>query len=259
MNRFLPVLAALVICLPACKGGSGDHSTTAAHEATPHWTYTGEGAPDAWSTLSAEFASCSIGGEQSPIDVPVGVTGTAPSLESEYSAVPVRYVFNGHTVQFDGANGGGITVEGRAYALKQFHVHFPSEHHVAGQSYPGEIHFVHADSTGALAVVGVLVVEGAENTVLAPAMAGLVGLAEGVTAAPEATIDPDDLMPEGGYRAYSGSLTTPPCSEGVQWFVLDAPIQLSKAQIDAFATVTGVSNRPVQPLGDRVVAAGMLD
>lgn len=259
MNRSLLLLAALTVFVSACQRGSDDHPAEATHGAVPHWTYTGEGDPATWGTLSAEFESCSIGGAQSPIDVPVAAQGTAPALGSDHAPVPVRFVFNGHTIQFDGSNGGGITVDGRAYALKQFHVHFPSEHHVAGQSFPGEIHFVHADSTGALAVVGVLVTEGAENPVLAPATTGLAGLVEGVTAAPEATIDPDDLMPAGGYRAYAGSLTTPPCSEGVQWFVLDAPIELSKGQIDAFAAVTGVSNRPVQPLGDRVVAAGMLD
>lgn len=259
MNRSLLLLAALSVSVSACQGGSADQSTAATHEATPHWTYTGDGAPDAWGTLSAEFETCSIGGAQSPIDVPLAAAGAAPALESDHAPAPVRYVFNGHTIQFDGSNGGGITVDGRAYALKQFHVHFPSEHRVEGQSYPGEIHFVHADSTGALAVVGVLVAEGAENPVLAPAMAGLAGLVEGVTAAPEATIDPDDLMPAGGYRAYTGSLTTPPCSEGVQWFVLDAPIELSKGQIDAFSAVTGASNRPVQPLGGRTVASGTLD
>lgn len=258
MRLTLPLTALLVLTSACGKGGRG-HADSATHEATPHWTYAGEGGPDTWGALAADFENCTIGGAQSPVDLPVAAEGAPPALESDHAPVPVRYLFNGHTVQFDGSEGGGITVDGRSYALKQFHVHFPSEHHVAGQPYPGEIHFVHADSSGALAVVGVLVAEGPENPVLAPAVAGLAGLVEGVTVALEATIDPDDLVPEGGYRAYSGSLTTPPCSEGVQWFVMDEPIDLSKGQIDAFAAVTGVSNRPVQPLGDRVVAAGVLD
>ena len=224
----------------------------AAHE--KHWAYetTGETeGPEAWGTLPGA-AACAAGKSQSPVALE-SKSATArdlPNLAFAYGAVPLRATNNGHTVQFDAAGAGTVTADGVAYKLAQFHFHAPSEHTLDGRRYPMEMHLVHLDAAGKAAlVVGVFLEKGAENAALAPAFRALPR-ASGETLAPAGErIDPSRLLPKDRtYLTYSGSLTTPPCTEGLKWYVLRTPVSLSAAQTAAYSrsrtspTATGPCN-----------------
>jgi carbonic anhydrase len=231
----------------------------AAHE--KHWAYetTGETeGPEAWGTLPGA-AACAAGKSQSPVALE-SKSATArdlPNLAFAYGAVPLRATNNGHSVQFDAAGAGTVTADGVTYKLAQFHFHAPSEHTLDGKRYPMELHLVHLDAAGKAAlVVGVFLEEGDENTALAPAFRALPR-ASGETLAPAGTrIDPSRLLPKDRtYLAYPGSLTTPPCTEGLKWYVLRNPVTLSAAQTAAYVSLPHLarSSRPVQPLEGRKV------
>jgi carbonic anhydrase len=220
-----------------------------------HWSYEGEGAPSNWGKLDETFATCASGRIQSPIDIEFARGGQGQPLRFEYAGSATGVQNNGHTVQVDYGPGNVVTLDGRPYTLTQFHFHVPAENTIAGQRYPMEAHFVHADADGHLAVVAVMFEEGAPNRSLEslwkdlPASAGARHAVASSFAA--ASVYPGDLA----YWRFDGSLTTPPCSEGVKWFVLRTPVSASREQIDALAKVLpGPNNRPVQPLNGRVVS-----
>ena len=232
---------------PSASSGGSQH-------AGPHWSYEGEHGAEHWADLSPDFATCRTGVQQSPVDItaPRAANGRAP-LEVAYRATPARIVNNGHTIQVDLDEGNTLRLEGREYRLVQFHFHSPSEHRVSGQSAALEMHLVHRDAEGHLAVVGIMLREGAENAFLAPLWASLphsVG-----APAPAGSVDASAALPaHRGYYHYAGSLTTPPCTEGVQWFVLHDAMEVSHAQVEAFTAAVGNANaRPAQPLGERTV------
>jgi carbonic anhydrase len=159
---------------------------------------------------------------------------------------------NGHTIQVNAPTGETLAVGGDVYSLVQFHFHAPSEHTVNGEHYPMEMHFVHASQDGRLAVMGFFVEEGMENQGLAPLWARLPhGNGAEATVPVSAELANHILPGKGPIWYYSGSLTTPPCSEGVSWFVRKDPIQMSSAQIKEFTDVYSHNNRPVQDLNDR--------
>jgi Carbonic anhydrase len=220
----------------------------------PHWTYHGAEGPAHWGELAPEFATCKAGREQSPVDIVAGAPSAQSALGFAYTPQALQITNNGHTIQVDRAQGGTLSVGDARYALAQFHFHGPSEHTVTGKHYPLELHLVHKASDGTLAVVGVLIEQGAANPALAPIVAHLPNK-EGQSASVAAVaFDAATLLPaQHAYAHYRGSLTTPPCSEGVQWFVLDAPITASKAQIEALSRVMGANDRPVQPLNERAI------
>jgi carbonic anhydrase len=239
-------------------------ATPAATAADPLWHYEGEEGPAHWGTLSAKFASCQSGRAQSPIDIVAParrVTSDAIVLKLPPTSLRIVHhdhvadaVNNGHTIQVNYSEGDTLTVGGRAYQLVQYHFHAPSEHTVNGEQFPMEMHLVHTSADGQLAVIGVLIVEGAHNAAFDPIWAHLP-VTKGVENHLEhVKVDVDALLPTARttYR-YDGSLTTPPCSEGVKWFVMTTPIALSKAQIGAFTALFHGNNRPVQPLNGRPV------
>lgn len=242
---------------------------------TPHFGYTGPNAPDKWSSLSPAFAACSAGRNQSPVDIAATIDAALPSLEFDYASLAQDFVNNGHAVQANYGAGSTLSDDYHLHApnrahvtyapgasiqhgessfeLKQFHFHSPSEHQWKGANAAAEIHFVHADAKGTLAVVGVAVQSGPENAAInrlfdrLPRMEGQKNALEGFNAS--------DLLPkERGYHYYSGSLTTPPCAEGVRWIVMKQAITMSDTQIDALRRAIGfANNRQVQPLNGRVV------
>jgi len=218
----------------------------------PHWTYEGEGSPDKWGELSADYRICSQGKTQSPIDIKGAQAEELSPIDFSYSGIKTAKVLNnGHTLQVNYSNGSMISMNGKEYDLVQFHFHAPSEHSIDGKLADMELHFVHKNGDGKLAVVGVLIKKGAENETIAKLWANLPGKA-GDTTDVKTAFNASDLLPvEKGYFNYSGSLTTPPCSEGVNWLVLKNPIEMSEAQIKAFTGVIGKSNRPVQPINKR--------
>ncbi|WP_420439557.1 carbonic anhydrase [Candidatus Palauibacter sp.] len=224
-------------------------------DAEVHWGYEGDTGPEMWGGLDASFAVCDTGVEQSPVDLtaatPAGA-GDGGGLDIEWQATEAEVVDNGHTIQVNMTGGSSIVLEGRRFALVQFHFHLPSEHTVDGTASPMEVHFVHAAEEGDLAVIGVLMEAGAADPTIQSLWEAIPGPDESPAAV--GALDPGALLPEGrGYFRYQGSLTTPPCSEVVSWVVMTESISVSQAQIDAFAALYPMNARPVQPLNGREI------
>ena len=232
--------------------GSGSHSGSA------RWSYSGPGGPANWGALSPGYRACSGGRMQSPIDLADGFPAKGPVLTFDYGSTPLKVVNTGHTAQVNCAPGSTLTVAGEVYQLLQFHFHAPSEHAVAGARAPMEAHFVHRNTAaGTLAVIGVTILEGGRNAALAPVFAAIPPEAGSSAAIADATIDLSALLPPdaGAYFHYRGSLTTPPCSEGVHWFVLAKPVRASRDQIAAFRRIFGPNARPLQGRRGRLLVA----
>ena len=246
---------ALAEAAPAAEPVAADVDVDVEKEAAEEpLSYEGKREPAAWGTLKPEWATCAKGEQQSPVDITVSRTVNLVDMAFAYTPSEVVAVNNGHTIQVDVANGGSVTLDGEAYALKQFHFHRPSEHTVAGKASAMELHLVHADKDGKLAVLGVMLNLGEANAALAPVWAALPA-ERGATAKIPAVFDVSTLLPadHAAYR-YQGSLTTPPCSEGVEWSVMKKPVTLSAAQDAAFAKIfTAGNSRPVQALGKRAL------
>jgi carbonic anhydrase len=225
----------------------------------PHWSYTGEHGPAHWGHVAPEDAVCGNGHSQSPIDLSnaTAKAGKSGAFKINYEPVVVTLVNNGHTVQADVGNSADlVSVGGTSYTLAQFHFHTPSEHAVDGKHYPLEIHFVNKDAAGHIAVVGVLVKAGAENKVLAPLFTMLpsAATAAGTPAGKPLQVDIAAVLPKDHQAyVYRGSLTTPPCTEGVQWIVLAQPIEMSSGQIEAFKKLFHDNHRPLQTAEGREV------
>jgi carbonic anhydrase len=226
--------------------------------ASAGWSYSGETGPTHWSSLAPEYAPCAEGREQSPIDLKGG-SGAPPALEIDYGSSPLTLTNNGHSVEATVEGENTISLDGKVYTLEQFHFHSPSEHTIEGRSFPLELHFVHAADDGSLAVVGLMVEEGNENSAWKGVTDALSATpAEGDTADVEDT-DLESLVTSDAAAErfhYPGSLTTPPCSEGVAWTVFSDRSQMSAEQIAAFTAVYEGTARPVQPLGDRELKFG---
>jgi carbonic anhydrase len=230
--------------------------TPAGHEAAaaPHWSYEGATGPDHWSDLDTANAVCKAGGSQSPIDLANALRVPAlPGLQISYAATRVKVTNNGHTFQVNVDKGSSLTIDGKRYDLLQFHFHTPSEHTIDGKAYPLELHLVHQAADKSLAVIGVMFAEGNPNTTLARFWDRMPRAQSELDAG--VSIELKDLLPRAmdDYFTYSGSLTTPPCSESVRWIVVKQPLQLSKAQITTFRSVFPMNARPIMPLGARYV------
>lgn len=218
------------------------------------WSYTGNDGPEHWGELSPAFASCQSGKNQSPVDLADGSATALNRTAFRYTPTDYTVENNGHTIQATPAEAGQqLKIGDKTFAFKQFHFHTPSEHTFKGKNFPMEVHFVHQSESGELAVLGVMFAEGKENPALKPLLAKK--LAAGEKTELGAKLDIMPLLPRGQkhYRL-NGSLTTPPCSEGVNWVVFKQPVSASKAQLDAMREMIGHdNNRPVQPLNARVV------
>lgn len=219
-----------------------------------HWSYKGEAGPENWSKVDGKFAMCGMGRNQSPIDLGGFVEAELKPLKLDYKSHAAEIVNNGHAVQVDYAAGSTLAVDGRVFELKQFHFHAPSENTIGGKQFPLEAHLVHADQDGNLAVVAVLFRDGAANGLLTKLL-GAVPAKEGEKGKLPAGLSVVGLLPaDRDYYRYNGSLTTPPCSEGVRWLVMKQHPTASKAQVEQFAKAIGVANnRPLQPVNARPV------
>ena len=222
-----------------------------ASEQHAHWGYSGEHGAKQWGDMEPGFAECKLGKQQSPIDIRGAVKSELPSIGFDYKQSGAEVVNNGHTIQVNLAAGGSVMLDSGEYKLLQFHFHTPSEERIKGKAYPMVAHLVHKNAEGMLAVVAVLFKQGKENAALKPIFAALP-TKEGASMALEGGINPADILPaKHNYYKFVGSLTTPPCSEGVRWQVLKQPVELSKAQIAAFQKLYKMNARPVQPLNGR--------
>ena len=222
--------------------------------AQAHWTYEGEAGPENWGKLDPKFVMCGIGRNQSPIDLSRFVEAELAPLKVNYKAAASEIVNNGHTLQVNYTPGSTLMVDGREFELKQFHFHAPSENTMNGKHFPLEGHLVHADKDGNLAVVAVMFSEGAANPLLTKLWQNIPAKKGDQSVLP-AGLNVKALLPTlRSHYAFNGSLTTPPCSEGVRWLVIRQPATASKAQVESFAKTIGEdNNRPVQPVNARAV------
>jgi carbonic anhydrase len=218
-----------------------------------HWTYEGHEGPENWGDLSPDYHLCKDGKHQSPIDIKGAQSAKLDKIKFSYKASAKEIINNGHSIQVNMNKGSSITVGGKTYSLLQFHFHSPSEHTFDGKPADMVAHFVHQAKDGQLGVVAVSMKKGKANKTLAslwkhmPAKTG-----EHIKLSDKLNIN--GLMPHNKtYDNYQGSLTTPPCSEGVNWIVLTDQIEVSTEQVAAFTNLFPISVRPVQPLNDRVI------
>lgn len=226
-----------------------------------HWSYTDEGGPEGWAALDPVYSACGNGKSQSPIDLISGASQESSSWKINYGTTKLQIahnehveelINNGHTIQVTPEDGGSITYNGKVYYLKQFHFHTPSEHTFIGKHSPMEIHFVNQADDNSLAVIGVLVKEGKENKAIDQLVSHLPNQPGDKITYDSVNIDIALHIPKtfSAYH-YIGSLTTPPCTENVQWLVLKEYSVMSKEQIAAFSSRIKKNNRPTQPLNGR--------
>lgn len=244
-----------VLAFAGCAPASETNQEPSATSTPAAWSYEGSTGPESWGTLDPSYVTCIDGTAQSPINITDSKPVDLENIEFDYTAGEAGVFNNGHTVEAEPMVEGQtfIKLDGTEYPFLQFHFHSPSEHQVAGVSYPVEVHFVHKTEAGEIAVVGVLVEEGSENADWAP----FVDLIAGATDDPEANLTELDwaaMLPEvqTTYR-YDGSLTTPGCAEGVKWNVMTETIEMSASQIAAFKNAYSNNARPVQDLNGREV------
>src|SRR6266566_6622174 len=219
-------------------------------EARGHgWSYSGAEGPEHWGNLKPEYDSCTRGHRQSPIDIRGAQDANLPPIHFDYKPTALKVIDNGHTIQVNYDRNSSITIGNRRYQLIQFHFHHPSEEEIEGKTYDMVIHLVHRNQEGNLAVVAVLLTEGRANAMLQelwghlPEKKGKEILIDGIE------INAADLLPaDRGYYSFPGSLTTPPCTEGVSWFVLKTPTEISSSEIVQFGALYPHNARPVQPL-----------
>lgn len=221
-----------------------------------HWSYEGEGSPEHWGTLSEENKTCQTGMNQSPINIDTTLTAHLSPLDVHYTDGPVTLINNGHTIQagLKTTTADTITIDGTPFTLQQFHFHAPSENTIHGKHYAMEMHLVHKDARGAVTVVAAMFDKGTANAELDKLWAAMPENS-GQDTKITTQMDLNALLPaDKTYWRFSGSLTTPPCSEGVTWIVLKHPLTLSAAQLEKFShTMHHDNNRPTQPLNGRVV------
>jgi carbonic anhydrase len=219
-----------------------------------HWSYGGKAGPTHWAELSPEFAACENGRQQSPIDLRWSKQKGKRKLEFHYVSGPVTVVDNGHTIEVKVPIGSYALIDGKKYSLVQFHFHSLSEHTFSGKHFPLEAHFVHRDRDGNLAVVGVVFEAGGKNSALSQLFLHLPKAAGEEKQV--ARFNPAELIPSiHTHYAYQGSLTTPPCSEGVNWTVLNTPLSIAPEQAAFFQRAYANNNRPLQPLHERQPAS----
>lgn len=236
---------------PATAPASHDHA-----HAAPHWTYEGPDGPAHWGDLDPSYQTCKLGHLQSPIDIPASKLKAShlDPIQFDYKPSPLEIVDNGHTVMATAAPGSFIRIGSAEYELQQVHFHRPSEETVDGKHFAMVAHLVHKNKEGALAVVAVLFEEGTPNATLAALFAHLPTTPSKQESPSGVQLDAAKLLPSTtAYYTFSGSLTTPPCTEGVTWYVLRKPATASAGQLAAFAKRYPHNARPTQPLDGREI------
>lgn len=217
----------------------------------PHWGYEGEHGAEHWGDLEGA-QTCKIGKVQSPINIPTSAVKKAnlKPIAFTYNPSQVKMINNGHTIQINFTEGNYVTIDDVNYQLLQFHFHAPSEEGIDNKRFPMVAHFVHKNSEGNLAVIALLFRLGEENPFLKNVFANMPQHEGETFEIPKLNVDlmlPRDQK----YFSFMGSLTTPPCSEGVKWQVLKNPVEISPKQLLAFKKLYPMNARPFQPVNDR--------
>lgn len=218
-----------------------------------HWSYEGELGPRNWGKINPDWIKCASGNRQSPIDIRDGMKVDLEQINFDYRPSGFNVIDNGHTIQVGISGGNFITIMGRTYELLQFHFHRPSEERINGRGFEMVAHLVHKDPEGKLAVVAVLIERGRAHPLIQTIWNNLP-LEKNETNNPNIVIDMNDILPNRrDYFTYMGSLTTPPCTEGVLWMVMKEPVQASGSQLALFSRLYPMNARPIQPNAGRVI------
>lgn len=248
----LSVASALASEKQAAAHGAAKAAADKGHGAG--WSYGGDTGPGHWGEMNAGSKVCSLGFQQSPIDLRAATPASAGTIKVDYKSTTLRVVNNGHTIQCNTDPGSSMTLDGQHFRLLQFHFHHPSEHAMDGRRFDLEAHFVHINDDGMLAVLGVFIEPGIGNDMLAPVWQHMPRSAGPEKKVSSVRIDPVRLLPVNRqYFRYLGSLTTPPCSEKVIWSVFSNPVQASTAQVGQFAGLFDMNARPLQGLHRRLL------
>jgi carbonic anhydrase len=255
-NRWMTRVLVIAALLPSVDAAAQSGTPTPGGWRTP-WSYEGAKGPEHWGALDPEYAACNAGHEQSPIDITGTTKAALPPIHFAYKNGPIRIINNGYTavrINYPPGNGNFLIVGDTRYELTQFHFHHPSEEYMHGKPYAMAAHLMHASSDGKVVAVAVLLKAGAANATVQrlwdhmPPTPGTEHEIAGVE------VDPSGLLPrELGYFMYAGSQTAPPCTEGVTWIVLKTAVEVSPAEIEAFAKLYPHDIRPLQPLNGRIV------
>lgn len=249
MKRIIDTLAAIAVATGLLGGAPACVAADASR-----WAYTGPNGPAKWSKLEKDYAICASGTMQSPIDIPDAHArkGDLPPLLFNYKASPLKIIDDGHTIQVNYARDSWLTVEGKRYELISIDFHKPSEEKIDGKAQEMGAHLVHQDKEGKLAIVAILLDQGKENPVIKTLWSNLPQTKGKENAVAAVQINAIGLLPQNkDYYTYKGSLTTPPCTENVTWYVLKTPTPISAEQIARFAKYYPMNARPVQPFNDR--------
>ncbi len=249
-------LVGTAFSLGAC-GGDSEKSQTSTEPELTHWSYEGSEGPDEWASLDSEYGLCETGREQSPVNITGATSGKFPPAMLFYTPENLTLTNNGHAIEVElHEPQSSMSIAGKTYGLAQFHVHTPAEEKVDGQSFAASIHLVHLTDEGDAAVLGLLAEPGPENPVIAKLIERMP-LDPEETAEVEGDADLTELIPNDteAFR-YKGSLTTPPCTEGITWTVFKQPITMSPEQLEAFTEAHPGNARPVQPLNGREILSG---
>ncbi len=258
-------LSLLLVAFAAAPLAAQSHVANAAPASRPaapaphagaHWSYEGEEGPRAWGRIDPAWRICSIGHEQSPIDLGGAVAAHRSRIEEQFAPSPFVLFHNGHTVQAALEKPSTLSAEGGRFEAVQFHFHHPSEHTVQGRAFPAELHLVHRNAKGELAVLGIFIAFGPRDNPEFEALLAKLPKAAGDSVRFTQAVDIAKLIEDHAGESeavftYHGSLTTPPCSEGVKWTVRERPIRASFQQLQRLVAVLGESARPVQPIFDR--------
>lgn len=257
----LTMSAVLIGCNTAKQEQSNKDTATQekSTEKNTQWSYEGTTGPEHWGELKPEYKMCLNGQEQSPIDIKTeqikSTVEDSNHLQINYQPISFSIKNNGHSIEGKANSSDDYLMLGESrYTLKQFHFHTPSEHQFEGKHADMELHLVHQNDQGQLAVVGIMIKEGQKNEGFAEMWENLPN-SKNSQGDVQHTIDIKQLLPSdhSSFR-YMGSLTTPPCTENVQWIVMKQTIEMSKKQIETFHKLFPTNNRPVQPINGREVS-----
>jgi len=234
------------------KAAEGQHAPQSGHGpgGAPHWAYDGDLNPAKWGDV---FPECGTGKQQSPVDIRGPFEKATHEIKPDFKPGTLKILNNGHTLQVNIGAGSKTMINGESFDLLQFHFHRPSEEHIEGKPSAMVAHFVHKSAAGKLAVIGVLFSEGAENEVIKVIWANAPQQEGPEKVIPEMTLNAAAMLPKRlNYYSYEGSLTTPPCTEGVTFYILKTPMAISRQQVEAFPFKANA--RPVQPLNGRRIS-----
>ena len=245
MPPFARLLLSVLLLIPAT-------TNAAENMKTPVWGYMGGGNDDeGWGTLTPDFITCDTGQNQSPVEIGETKTSAMPPIAISYHPTLMHMEKKDRTLVVS-MQGGSIVDDGHHYTLEEMRIHTPAEHEITGRIYPAELHLIHRDAKGNILIIAIFLdVQYEGNTALQAILDKAPHMAKTLITLP---LNPNDLLPKArGYYAYSGSLSWPPCTEGVEWRVFKEPTPISQSQMKLLGALLGRNSRLLQPLYLRTI------